>query len=247
MQITYAALAVQPPPPPPPDVAPPPPPPQVVIPGVAGGPVGQLTGIPQTRQELDALRERRSELSSQLTSAANRREELAEQLKDQSGASAAGLEQRIGVLDARIAQIETDIAETGRQVAAAPAHLLAESEVGVAGPLSGDQLTAVSIVGTIFVGFPIALAFARLIWKRATTPAPRLPAETTQRLERMEHAVDSIAIEVERVSEGQRFLTRLFTDSGAAGSPAALGVGARPAEPVPVGEPESARRAMPGA
>jgi hypothetical protein len=31
------------------------------------------------------------------------------------------------------------------------------------------------------------------------------------RLQRLEQAVDAIAIEVERISEGQRFLTRLQT------------------------------------
>ncbi len=36
----------------------------------------------------------------------------------------------------------------------------------------------------------------------------------------MEHAIDSIAIEVERVSEGQRFVTRLMSE---ARSPATLG------------------------
>jgi hypothetical protein len=34
--------------------------------------------------------------------------------------------------------------------------------------------------------------------------------ESTQRLKRMEHAVDAMAIEVERISEGQRFLTQIF-------------------------------------
>jgi hypothetical protein len=44
------------------------------------------------------------------------------------------------------------------------------------------------------------------------TPADRLPAVADDaRLRRLEDAVDSIAIEVERISEGQRFLTRLQT------------------------------------
>jgi hypothetical protein len=34
-----------------------------------------------------------------------------------------------------------------------------------------------------------------------------------QRLERLEQAVESIAIEVERISEGQRFLTKLQTEN----------------------------------
>ena len=34
-------------------------------------------------------------------------------------------------------------------------------------------------------------------------------------MRRLEQAVDSIAIEVERISEGQRFLTRLHSDKQA--------------------------------
>lgn len=32
------------------------------------------------------------------------------------------------------------------------------------------------------------------------------------RLERVEHAIESIAIEIERVSEGQRYVTKLMSD-----------------------------------
>jgi hypothetical protein len=34
------------------------------------------------------------------------------------------------------------------------------------------------------------------------------------RLERMEQAIDSVAIEVERISEGQRFTTKLLSERG---------------------------------
>jgi len=43
---------------------------------------------------------------------------------------------------------------------------------------------------------------------RAATPAPEMEA----RLARIEHAVESIAVEVERVSENQRFATRLLSE-----------------------------------
>jgi hypothetical protein len=45
--------------------------------------------------------------------------------------------------------------------------------------------------------------------------APQLTGDVTTRLERIEQAVDAIAIEVERVSEAQRFQTRLMTESRA--------------------------------
>jgi hypothetical protein len=40
----------------------------------------------------------------------------------------------------------------------------------------------------------------------------KIAPEITSRLERIEQAVDSIAIEVERISEGQRFTTKLLTE-----------------------------------
>ncbi len=38
------------------------------------------------------------------------------------------------------------------------------------------------------------------------------PADLTQRLSRMEAGIDAMAVEVERISEGQRFTTRLLSD-----------------------------------
>jgi hypothetical protein len=51
-----------------------------------------------------------------------------------------------------------------------------------------------------------------------------LSSDAEQRIVRIEQAVDSIALEVERISEGQRFTTRLLSEraapaSGAQGSP----------------------------
>lgn len=65
----------------------------------------------------------------------------------------------------------------------------------------------------IAVGLPLARAWARRMDRQASsaTPAP-FPSDVTDRLERIEHAVESIAIEVERVSEGQRFTTKLLAD-----------------------------------
>ena len=72
----------------------------------------------------------------------------------------------------------------------------------------------IAVVGILFVGFPIALTIARLLWKRATNaPPPALNAETTRRFDRLEQSVDAIAIEVERISENQRYLTRLLGES----------------------------------
>jgi hypothetical protein len=39
------------------------------------------------------------------------------------------------------------------------------------------------------------------------------PSELSARLDDLERSIDAIAVEVERVGEGQRFVTRLFTES----------------------------------
>ncbi len=46
---------------------------------------------------------------------------------------------------------------------------------------------------------------------RGATPSA-LPNDVAQRLARMEAGIESVAVEVERISEGQRFTTRLLSD-----------------------------------
>ena len=214
------------------------PPPSPAAPVVAG---------PLTRQDIAAIRARREELSNQLQSAASRRNRLAEELRTADMAARPGLEQRIAVLDERIVQLVRDIAETGQQLTSAPAGLVATTAPPAGGfpGLSSGQLTAVSIVFTVLVLFPIAIAFARLLWKRATAPVrPTLPAEASQRLERLEQAVDTVALEMERVSEGQRFMTRLLTEPNAL---AAIEAGRQAPDASPTREREPGRVRREGA
>jgi len=70
----------------------------------------------------------------------------------------------------------------------------------------GFLFTLVAIV----IGLPIARAFARRMDRKAV--APQVPAEVTAQLGQLAQAVDAIALEVERISEGQRFTTRLLSE-----------------------------------
>ncbi|MBA2708355.1 MAG: hypothetical protein H0U59_11195 [Gemmatimonadaceae bacterium] len=172
--------------------------------------------VPSSRGEMQALRARRSELSDQLQSAASRRNRLSEAMKSApEGASRTGLESRLKVLDQRIVQIESDIALTGRQLSGAPAELFSGSRnESMPGDIP-DNVATVMGVFTFFVLFPIALAFARNLWRRGNKApvASALPPESAERLERLEVGVEAIAIEIERVSEGQRFVTRLLSEA----------------------------------
>jgi hypothetical protein len=199
----------------------------------------ELAGIPLTRQDVVALQARRSELSNQLNSAAGRRRDLARQLRSAEGADKAGLEQRMAVLDGHMARLETDIDETGRQLASSPALTASQQQpmpIGW-GPGPRDRMgrapLPVLILFVLFVLCPIALSISRILWKRASVSHPVVSSDTTQRLERMEQAMEAIAIEIERVSEGQRFVTRLLAEGRGAGTSSAQAM-----EPVrvPAGE-----------
>ena len=78
--------------------------------------------------------------------------------------------------------------------------------------VSGEwiPILAISIVPITAIGWPIARAYARRVEQESTRA--QIPTEVTARLERMEQAIDSIAVEVERISEGQRFTTKLLSE-----------------------------------
>jgi len=78
-------------------------------------------------------------------------------------------------------------------------------DAGIVVPIGFFIMVAVLAVGT-----PLARAFARKMSSQGGQAA--VPAELQQRLQRMEQAIDSIAVEVERISEGQRFTTKLLAE-----------------------------------
>jgi hypothetical protein len=172
-----------------------------------------ITGVPTTAAEVQALRAKRSELSNQLESAAGRRARLSKSLEGKEGADRAGIEARISVLDKRILQLESDMAETGRQLTMAPAAMVATT--GTARGFSRfDSNTVAPVLFVLFVLAPIALTASRMMWKRTRFPQAAAPSvEDSHRLERLEQGMDAIAIEIERVSEGQRFVTRLLSEA----------------------------------
>ena len=60
------------------------------------------------------------------------------------------------------------------------------------------------------IGIPLVRAYTRKM--DAEGRNPRIPTDVSDRLERMEQAIEAVAIEVERISEGQRFTTKLLSE-----------------------------------
>jgi len=71
----------------------------------------------------------------------------------------------------------------------------------------GAFVTAIIVV----LGMALIKVYSRKIDGEAKNS--RVPEDVSYRLERIEHAIEAMAIEVERITEGQRFTTRLLSES----------------------------------
>lgn len=85
------------------------------------------------------------------------------------------------------------------------------------GPEIVVPLGGMIMIIAIVVGRPLVGALTKKLENEAKRPA--LSPEVSTRLERMEQSIDAIAVEVERISEGQRFTTKLLSETR---QPAAL-------------------------
>ena len=183
------------------------------------GPEGtQALQIPKTADEVRALQEQRSQIGDQLDNVSSRRTDIARELAGTGAESARqGLQARIDILDQRILQLETDLARTGRELSMVSPEVLASTgqwnDRGGDSSDFGEGMAAGGFSALFFMSF--VLLFLRRRWKRRAVPARAgvLDSDSSQRLQRLEQGMDAIAIEIERVSEGQRFVTKLLADS----------------------------------
>jgi hypothetical protein len=193
---------------------------------------------PLTRPEVVVLEQRREALMLQLAAVRSRRSAAVGELQAIQASPLRGragrvqhanvLEQEIALLDRQDARIHVDLAEIDRRltadvVATQPPPLPTPPPLVPPVDVSFELVAAVAIVFIVVAVGPISVALARLIWKRTTSRGGDAAWDSSPRLERLEHSVEAIAVEVERISEGQSTVTRLLTESpnfavGAAGA-----------------------------
>jgi hypothetical protein len=159
----------------------------------------------------------RRELRDQLDGLQSTRGQLTGRLEDATGADRIGIEHRLADVDARIAVVDKQLAAADAEVARAagvPGAVVEEPR-----PVRSDPPDGAYVLGGLFLVvavLPLSIAMARRIWRRSSAVVAALPQDLMERITRLEQAVDSIAVEIERIGEGQRFVTRLFTDKGTA-------------------------------
>ena len=192
---------------------------------VTGAPV-TVPAAPISREQAAFLRTRRDALSNQLGSVQNRRDEVADQLRSDKTLpeERPGLQDRLRVLDERLVQIEQEIAANSEQLANAPSRN--QEFTGAmprgerqGGSFNGNLITVFSFMLLV----PFAIQLARRMFSPNRGPTRNDLAERAalqDRMDKMESSIDAVAIEVERIGEGQRFLTQAMV-SGSIGAGAA--------------------------
>jgi hypothetical protein len=194
--------------------------PDVAQPTPPAPPPPFTVGGPATAQAVHAAaKAQREVLGDQLERLEERREELSQRLREATldETDRKGLQTQLTDVDARLTTVNQQITVADQRVA---------QTAGVPGAVPPDpprevrngppeEVFIIPIVFTIFVLFPLAIAYARRIWRRSTgvTTQVVVPPELNERMARLEHAVESVAVEVERIGEGQRFVTKLFAES----------------------------------
>ena len=227
----------------PPTIPPPPPPTPPLLPGVQDADVGALQSqVANLRVDLAGLQAQWRGLKSQLDNMLR------------NNPARPGVQQEWADVGVHIARVQGEIATLQARIAlkqGVPPGLPGAGAQSSPWNNPAIVIPSVSIVSLTLL-LPLAIGWARRISRRAPVPPP-ISSDVTTRLERIEQAVDSIAIEVERVSEGQRYVTKIMAGRPAsaasnAGSPAdqassplALGAGEAPAQPIVVLERERVR------
>jgi hypothetical protein len=174
----------------------------------------------------EGLKAQRNELNGQLEGLQNTRQGINNELEEMpaSAPQRPGLEARVKDIDTRISAVDQMIAGNAAQIAqaaAVPGAVVQPPERIIQGP--PEDVYVLSGLFMVIVLLPLSIALSRRIWRRSAAVVTSIPREIAERLSRMEQAVEATAVEVERIGEGQRFLTRLFTEGEGA---RAIGSGA---------------------
>jgi len=172
-------------------------------------------------QVYEGYRHQRSELSEQMERLQDQRRDISNRLQDQAlnDADRKGLEQRLGTIDQRIATTEAQLATADANVATAAAGPGAVVDPPPPMPRQGppDEFYVLTGIFMFVVLFPLTIAYARRIWRRGAQVVSQIPQDIYERFSRLDQSVDAIAVEVERIGENQRYLTRMYSEQRSIG------------------------------
>jgi hypothetical protein len=219
----------------------------------------------------DAIQSQIAEISAQLAGWRAERSLLQQQLRNNRSDAASRPEvvARYAELTSKIARGESEVdrlANQLRQVRGVERVQIGPSGQIIVNPPSRqrgpdpDMVTGMSFVLAMSLVLPISIAIAKRIWRGKRDTGAVIEDRVSARMERLEQAVDTIAVEIERISEGQRFVTKVLAERPIANKPSVaqeandaagrgeakpfLALGAGPIEPIRMAERQAMRQSI---
>jgi polyhydroxyalkanoate synthesis regulator phasin len=191
--------------------------------------------VPETMAELRSLALHRDELQNQLRQLEDQGQQLMQQRLNASSTNStrevAQYTERINELTARITRIERQKLESDDAIAEAMRRGIATADQAPPapgepvmilpppmfdGPRFPDAEDRAAMVGGTILGMVLVGYLAwRMAWRRAMKKMAAnagLGAARPDDMRELRTAVDAIAVEVERISENQRFVTALLNE-----------------------------------
>jgi hypothetical protein len=181
----------------------------------------QAAATTQTRASAaeiyQAFRAQREQLHEQLRALENKRSELIQNLQESNlvAADRSGLEKRVVEIDGRISDVDKQIAASDAEVArsaAVPGAAIQPPQPPRPGP--PDEAYALGALFVVVAFLPLSIALARRIWRRSAAVTVHMTNQLSERMSSIERGIEAVAVEVERIGEGQRFVTQLLAESG---------------------------------
>jgi hypothetical protein len=163
---------------------------------------------------------RRSELNSQLTSLTIRRDLLTQQLRNADAAGQEKIKAMLADVAGQTERVIKDMAATdaaANKITADAANVTTVSQTGggagttTAQSPAGELAERITVLGAGALMAILLVAFARWLW-RPRAAATQLGRDDTARMEKLQQSIDVIAVEVERISESQRHLTKVLAE-----------------------------------
>jgi hypothetical protein len=192
----------------------------------------------QRRSDVEMLTDNRRELQRQAEELSGRRNVLYAQLRNTTDPGARReLESRMSEIDGRLSTLDGQIARLNEQISEAISgrggnapvvvdvprivrggEIRIPSVVGGGGPRGPDmrQIAGVMAAEALVFGL-IGFAFWRFGVRRMREQFERAFSSQSGQINQLQNAVDVIGVEVERISEGQRYVAKVLSE----GSPAA--------------------------
>ena len=175
--------------------------------------------------QLDALRAKADELKLRVSDLSHRKSQLTEASTRRSSVQdQPALDKQVADVQHELAAAQIQLESTNQRIGdleqqrdmARAFSLGGPPAIAMTAPPAPDPFLGPKEIMTVSSGLfilalPLVLVLARRLWVRGS-PRATMDLENSPRLQRIEQAIEAIAVEVERIGEAQRFTTKLLSD-----------------------------------